>query len=230
MRWLSFPIALAIALSALGSASAHADGAVRRQLDLPTNSLLDAQALGAGNLRFAVGAGFPYVQAQAGVGASSRLDVDFEVDSLYGAATQLGLGPKLRLFGDSSFALALRLRGQWTAFRNPAFDETSKSARHITGLRNWGIEPALVLSARGRAGSIFGIARYQETYATEPDLGGPLSGPGPRWGANLGFYLGGELNNASLVHLYGLVGVDLHLRSGDAPAMPRAELGITFPG
>lgn len=222
-------LALAVLLAPL---CVRAEG-VRRELSLPASSLFDAQSLGAGQLRFGFAAGFPYVQAVAGVGVASNADLDLQIDSLYGAATQFGLGPRFRLFGDDGLACALALQGQWTLFRNPAFSESSGSARHLTGLRNWGIEPSLVLSSRGSSGSVFGVARAQVTYATETETQGPLAGvdPSQRWGGNAGLYVGGELaSGSSLVHVYGEVGVDLHLRSVDVPVLPRIELGFTFPG
>lgn len=213
--------------------AARADVGVRRQTELPTTSLFDARGLGAGQVRFAFAAGFPYVQAELGVGLSSGLDAVVSVDSLYGAANQVGIGPKLRLAGDDDLALAISLQGQWTYFRNPAFLETSGSARHLTGLRNWGIEPSLILSTRGKNGCIYGVARGQATYATEPETQGPLAGvdASQKWGANVGVYVGGELNpGTALVHVYGEVGLDLHLRNGDLPVLPRLEVGFTFPG
>ena len=226
--------AAAIALVVVLAVPALADPApaVHRQVDLPTTSLFDAQGMGPGSVRFALAAGFPYVQGMAGVGLSRALDLDFNVDTLYGAATQLGLGPKMKVVGDQSLALAVGVQGQWTGFRNPAFAESSSGARHITGLRDWGIQPSAVVSSRGRAGSIFGVAQLQFTYSTEPELGGPLAGGSiDTWGTNLGIFVGGELNSSSsLVHAYGLVGIDLHFRTGDSPALPRLEVGFTFPG
>jgi len=222
------PIALVLLLAPV---AARADGTLRRQMEVPTTSLHDAQGLGAGELGFGLAVGFPYVQAQAALGLFDRLQLDLQVDTLYGAATQLGFGPKVRLLGGpTGFALALRLRGQWTFFRNPAFEESPGSARHLTGLRNWGLEPALVLSGRSARGSLFGVVRYQATYASEAELSGPLSGVPDAWGGNVGLYIGGELNTRSLVHVYGLAGLDLHLRQTDSRALPRVELGFTFPG
>ncbi|MBS2029460.1 MAG: hypothetical protein JST54_16280 [Deltaproteobacteria bacterium] len=224
--------AVATALVLVLAVPAAFGDAVKRQVDLPTNSLFDAQAMGPGSVRFALAAGFPYVQGMAGVGLTRAMDVDFNVDTLYGAATQLGVGPKLRVAGDQSLAFALSLQGQWTGFRNPAFAESGSGARHITGLRDWGLQPSAIVSSRGRSGSIFGVAQVQFTYATEPELSGPLTGGSiDSWGTNLGLYVGGELNSSSsLVHAYGLVGLDLHFREGDSPALPRLEVGFTFPG
>jgi hypothetical protein len=220
--------ALALLLALAPAARAEV---VHRQLELPTTSLFDAQAMGPGTVRFALAAGFPYVQGVAGVGLADAVDLNLQVDTLYGAATQLSLGPKVRLAGDEGLAFAVGLQAQWTGFRNAASTETSGSARHLTGLRNWGLQPSAYLSSRGRAGSVFGVVQLQETYATEDEIDGPLSGPAPRLGTNLGLYVGGELNSGTaLVHLYGLLGVDLHFRSGDSPALPRIELGFTFPG
>ena len=218
---------LAVLVPALARADAPRG---RRQAELPTLGILDAQALGRGHLAFGLTFGFPYVQALIGYGVADGVDLDLQVDTLYGAATQVGLGPKVRLLGDEGLALAAQLHAQATAFRRPVIDETSTGARHVTGLRNFGLEPGLVLSSRGLLGSTFGAVTLPLTYATEAEFRGPLSGALPAWGTNLGVYVGGELKaGAGLVHLFAEAGVDFHFRDGDAPVLPRVELGFTFP-
>jgi len=232
------PLALAalassiVSLGALSAGVARAD-APRWQTEVVQASLFDAQSLGRGNLRFALAAGFPYVQGAVGVGVGGRVDLDLRVDTFYGAANQFGVGPRVRVFGGDAFALALGLQLQGTLFRSPAIADglSADSARHLTGLRNWGVEPELVVSTRGTAGSLFGGVAYQATYATEPDAQAPLTGPPPKWGSNLGLRLGGELGfGRNRWRLFAVLGLDLHLRAGDAPVLPRAELGFTFPG
>lgn len=220
------PLLLAAALAA----SPGATPGLRRQLELPTVALLDAQALGPGRMAFGLTAGFPYVQALAGCGLAEGLDLDLQIDTLYGAATQVGVGPKLRLWGDEGLALAAQLHLQGAVFRHPFVDESSTGARHVTGLRDLGVEPGLVISTRGQVGSLFGVATVPLTYAPQPETSGPLSGGLPAWGTNLGVYVGGELKAGSgLVHLFAEVGLDFHFRSGDVPVLPRLELGFTFP-
>jgi hypothetical protein len=203
----------------------------RRQAELPTLAMLDAQSLGPGHLAFGLTFGFPYVQALVGYGLVDGIDLDLQVDTLYGAATQVGIGPKVRLLGDDGLALAAQVHGQATVFRHPVIDETSTGARHVTGLRNFGVEPGLVVSSRGLLGSTFGAVTVPLTYASEAEFRGPLSGALPAWGTNLGVYVGGELKaGAGLVHLFAEAGVDFHFRDGDSPVLPRVELGFTFPG
>lgn len=232
------PSALAALASSLLSTAALSTGVAcadepRWQTNAVQASLFDAQALGRGDLRFALAAGFPFLQGAVGVGVGGGVDLDLRIDTFYGVANQFGVGPKVRVFGDDGFALALGLQLQGTVFRNPAIVDglDADSARHLTGLRNWGVEPEVVVSTRGAAGSLFGGIAYQATYATEPDAQAPLSGPSPKWGSNLGLRVGGELGfGRNRWRLFAVVGLDLHLRTGDAPALPRAEVGFTFPG
>jgi hypothetical protein len=224
------PLALALALL-LPSGLAGAEGTdLHRQQDLEPFSLLDGDTLGSGRLAFAFGAGFPWVQAMAGYNIAGLLDVDLNVDSLYGVATQLSLGPKVRLVRAGPLSLGLDLQGQWAFFRTPAVAE-SNGARFLTGIRNFGVQPQLILSVKGQYGVLFARAVYQGTFDLEPVTAGPLAGdPGPwSYGSNLGFHLGGELIPNSLVHAYGVVGLDFHTRQGDFPVLPVIELGFSFP-
>jgi len=204
--------------------------ALRRQADLEPASLFDADSLGGNRLAFAFGAGFPYVQAAVGLNLLEGLDADLNLDSLYGVATQLSLGPKLRLAHAGGLALAAEVQGQWAVFRTSAAAEKT-GARYLTGLRNFGVQPQLVVSYRGHYGSIFASAIYQGTFDLEPQSSGPLQGDPGAWtyGSNLGFHLGGELAPSGVVHAYGVVGLDFHLRQADFPVLPVVELGFTFP-
>lgn len=194
--------------------------------------MLDAGGLGQGNLGFAFAFGFPWVMAQAGVGVLDRLDLHLVATTPYGAALQVGLGPQLRLAGGrDGFALALRLRGQAAVFRTRALAEET-GVRYVTGMRNFGIEPSLVASVRGRLGSAWAAVRYQGTFDTEPVALGPLAGnPGTwRYGSNLALHVGGELAPSGPLHLFADAALEFHLSGRDFPVIPTLLVGFTFPG
>ncbi len=220
-------ILLAVTLS-VGSI-ARADTQVRRQTDLAPFSLLDGDTVGDHRLAFGFGAGFPYVQAMAAYNAIDGLDLDLNVDSLYGIATVFSLGPKLRLVHDGGVAIAIELQGQVAWFRKAAV--TDESTRQLIGTRNFDVQPQIILSYKGRYGAVFGSLIYQGTFDTEPISLSPLGGnPGPwTYGSNLGLHLGVELIPFGLVHGFAVLGLDFHTRNGDDPVMPMAEFGLTFP-
>jgi hypothetical protein len=223
---------LALTLLALAAPLVvQAEPAVKRQTEQEPFALLDADTVGDHRLAFGFGAGFPYVQAMAAYNVLDGLDADLNVDSLYGVATQVSLGPKLRMVRGDGVAFALEVQGQYCWFRTPASQE-SQGARYITGLRNLGLQPQALLSYKARYGSLFATAFYQGTFDLEPVSQGPLTGNPGSWsyGSNLGFHLGGELAPGGLIHAYGIVGLDFHLRSGDFPVLPVIELGFSFPG
>jgi hypothetical protein len=224
---------MAVAIVVLAS-EVRAETAVRRQTELEPFSLLDGDTLGGQRLAFGFGAGFPYVQAMAAYNATEGLDVDLNVDSLYGVATVFSLGPKLRLAHLDGVAFAVELQGQYALFRQPAASDGgpgSTGSRELTGLRNLDFEPQAILSFKGRWGSLFASAFYQGTFDFEPVSQGPLAGtPGPwTYGSNLGVHLGGEVIPTGLVHAYMILGLDFHLRTGDFVVLPVIELGFTFP-
>ncbi len=187
--------------------------------------------MGDHRLALAFGAGFPYVQILAAYSLVDWLDADLNIDSLFGVATQFSLGPKIRLLRTDSVSVAFEMQGQAAVFRTPAASE-QQGARYLTGMRNWGIQPQLIVSTRGSYGSIFGSFVYEGTFDTEPVSATPLGGNPGAWsyGSNIGFHLGGELAPAkNLVHGYALIGLDFHLRDGDFPVLPLVELGFDFP-
>lgn len=227
----SFPPAAAAPQAAapgltLSSASRSPDPVL-----LPPVSVFDAQGLGDHRLGFAFGFGFPYVQALAAFSALDALDAQLTVDTVYGAATQLGLGAKLRLVQSDTTAFALRLRGEAAWFRTPASSE-DHGVRYVTGLRNYALEPELIFSTRRMSGALWVDLGVQVTFDLEPQTTGPLSGdPGDfRGGANAHLEVGGELASSALLHAYGVLGVQAHFNPGDFPLIPYLTVGFSFPG
>jgi hypothetical protein len=222
-------IVLAAALGLASVARGDPPVQVRRQTDLAPFSLMDGDTLGDHRLAFGFGAGFPYVQAMAAYNATDGLDLDVNIDSLYGVATVFSFGPKLRVVHDGGVALAVELQGQACWFRKAAISD--QATRQLIGTRNFDFQPQIILSYKGRYGALFGSVSYQGTFDTEPISQSPLGGnPGPwSYGSNVGLHMGLELIPFGVVHGYAVLGLDFHTRSGDDVVVPLAEFGLTFP-
>ena len=198
----------------------------------PSVSFYDARGLAPGQIAATVGAGFPLMQIEAGLGLAPRLSVIGSVGAFlyYGQLWQPGLALKVNLYDNPRRAsVALRLGGSYTFFSIGEIPE-DHGPRWVTGERNVAASAQLAVSFDGVNNLRCSVtAGVESTLDLTPRPPAPLT-PAPNYsiGYNIPFRIGFEVRSSRNLSLLGALGFDIHTRSDDSDVMPFILLGLTF--
>lgn len=188
---------------------------------LSPTSLLGGRALG--HLRFGahVTLGFPLIEAKFGLGLSDSFDVSVGYTTYYLLSHELEGQLRLELFEVSGFRMMVSLRGSGAFFLAAPADE-GRSARWLTGHRNFNVSPGILASYQGRhprAARISLEVRYWLALSTQGEA---------LLGHNFMVRGTGELPLSNRVAFLLSFGLDVHGRAEDSVVMPCALLGISL--
>ncbi len=209
----------------------YASRARVRVPELPnTVSMFGAPALGQWKRGEAFVLGFPFFQVRASIGLLDNLDVGVGYDSFYLLMHDLRLTAKYGFGKGPGLSFALALEGG-VAFFNQQASRENKGARWLSGRRNFNVAPGLILSYQGstaRAARLFGDLRYLLAVDTEPFATAPLQGVPAKIiiGSNVLLKLGAELPLSERTSFLFTLGLEVHLRADDSPAMPTVAIGL----
>lgn len=195
-----------------------------------TVSMYGGPTLGQFKRGQAIFLGFPLIGLKLGIGLLDRLDLSIGFQSFYGVMNEFHAGFKGQLLRGTNWSLSAALEGSLALFGQRASKEV-RGARWLTGHRNYGISPGVVVSYQGdkpRAARLFADARYLLAFDTEPFAQNPLSGvpPGLILGHNVLLHFGAEMPLSARTSFIFKLGLDIHGRSDDSIMMPVAALGL----
>lgn len=182
-------------------------------------SMNGAPTLGQWKRGASVTLGFPLITAKASIGLADRLDVGLGFQTFYGLMNELLVHVKVALYRGESWSFAAAVEGSGAFFAQSAADE-SRGARWLTGRRNYGVSPSLILTWQGesaRSARLFAQVSYLLTFEVPMALG-----------HNVSTHLGAELPLSPKVSFVFMFGLGVHGRAEDALVMPSASLGIVF--
>ncbi|MBS1152617.1 MAG: hypothetical protein H6Q89_4315, partial [Myxococcaceae bacterium] len=195
-----------------GSAPRAGLGAsTRPPVEPNTVSMFGAPTLGQWKRGQALFLGFPLLGLKLSLGLLDRLDFSVGFESFYGVMNEFHTGFKVGISRGSNWSISASVEGMLALFAQRASKEIH-GPRWITGHRNYGVSPGVLVSYQGdspRAARLFLDARYLLAFDTEPFARAPLSGvpPGLILGHNVQFRFGAEIplsSRTSFVFLLGL--------------------------
>lgn len=204
---------------------------IARAPDEPnTVSVFGAPTLGQWKRGQAIFLGFPLLGVKLAIGLLDRLDFFVGFESFYGVMNEFSGGFKVGLVKGSRWTLSASVEGMFALFNQRASKEV-RGPRWITGHRNFGASPGVLISYQGvspRAARLFLDARYLLTFDTEPFAKDPLNGVPPNlvYGHNVLVHFGAEMPLSARTSFVFMLGLDVHGRSDDAVVMPVASLGL----
>ncbi len=193
-------------------------------------SMFGAPALGQWKRGQAFVLGFPFFQIRASIGLLDNLDVGVGYDSFYLLMNEIRLLVKYGFGKGNGVTFALAFEGGGAFFNQRASKET-RSARWISGRRNFNFAPGAILSYQAaslRAARLFVDVRYMLTVDTEPFATTPLQGVPASFilGHNVLTKVGAELPLSDRTSFLFSLGLDVHLRPDDSPVMPSVSVGL----
>jgi hypothetical protein len=206
-------------------------GLATRPPDEPnTVSMFGGPTLGQWKRGQAIFLGFPLLGVKLSIGLLDRLDFSIGFESFYGVMNEFHSGFKVGILRGSNWSMAATVEGMLALFGQRASKEV-RGPRWITGHRNYGVSPGVIVSYQGdspRAARLFLDARYLVTFDTEPFAKDPLNGVPPALivGHNVLIHFGAEMPLSVRTSFVFLLGLDIHGRSDDAIMMPVASLGL----
>ncbi len=174
--------------------------------------------------------GFPLLGLKLAIGLHDRLDFFIGFESFYFVMNEFHAGFKVGILRKAKWSMAASIDGTFALFAQRARNEI-RGPRWITGHRNWGLSPGLIVSYQGdspRAARLFLEARYLLAFDTDPFAKVPLNGvpSGLVLGHNAQLRLGAEMPLSARTSFVFLLGLDIHGRPDDAIVMPVASLGL----
>lgn len=195
-----------------------------------TVSVFGAPTLGQWKRGQAIFLGFPLLGLKLAIGLLDRLDFFVGFESFYGVMNEFSGGFKAMLVKGERWTFAASVEGMYALFGQRASKEI-RGPRWITGHRNFGASPGVLISYQGvspRAARLFLDARYLLTFDTEPFAKDPLNGVPPNLllGHNVLLHFGAEMPLSARTSFVFMLGLDIHGRSDDAVVMPVASLGL----
>lgn len=182
-------------------------------------SMNAAPTLGQWKRGASVTLGFPLLTARASIGLADRLDVGLGFQTFYGLMNEFLVHVKVALYRGTSWSFAAAVEGSGAFFAQSAADE-QRSSRWVTGRRNYGVSPSLILTWQGesaRSARLFAQVSYLLTFEVPMVLG-----------HNVSTHLGAELPLSPKVSFVFMFGLGVHGRAEDALVMPSVSLGIVF--
>jgi hypothetical protein len=194
-------------------------------------SLFAGPALGQGRLAAGAAVGFPFLGARVAYGVLPRLDLGAQVETVYGALTDVRAMARFQLAGAiSGWALGVVADGGPAFFVTPAPVER-RGLRWLTGRRNWNLTAGMVVSYQGpgaKASRVFVDARAAAALDTEPFQRDPLGGvpAAVQLSWNVPVRFGAEIPYSRWTSLLFTFGFDVHTRPDDAVVMPALSLGL----
>ncbi|MDP1823954.1 MAG: hypothetical protein Q8L48_11955 [Archangium sp.] len=183
-------------------------------------SMNGAPTLGQWKRGASVTLGFPLITARASIGLADRLDVGLGFQTFFGLMNEFLVHVKVALYRGTSWSLAAAVEGSGAFFVQSAADE-QRGARWLTGRRNYGVSPSLILTWQGesaRSARLFAQVSYLLTFEV----------PMAALGHNVSTHLGAELPLSPKVSFVFMFGLGVHGRAEDSPVMPDASLGLAF--
>ena len=214
-----------------GSAPRAGLGASNRPADEPnTVSMFGGPTLGQWKRGQAIFLGFPLLGLKLAIGLLDRLDFSLGFESFYGVMNEFHTGFKVGIVRGANWSVAASIEGMLALFGQRASKEV-RGPRWITGHRNYGISPGVIISYQGdspRAARLFVDARYLMSFDTEPFAKDPLNGVPAALllGHNVLLHFGAEMPLSARTSFVFLLGLDVHGRADDAVIMPVASLGL----
>ncbi len=195
-----------------------------------TVSMFAGPTLGQWKRGQAIYVGFPTLGLRLAIGLLDRLDFAVGFESFYGVMNEFHVGLKVGLIRGAHWNLSAAADGMLALFGQRASKE-ERGPRWITGHRNFGANPGLVLSYQGespRAARLFVDLRYLIAFDTDTFAKDPLNGVPPDLivGHNATLHFGAEMPLSARTSFMFMLGLDFHGRSDDAIIMPVAMLGL----
>lgn len=192
--------------------------------------MLGGNSLGAGKRGQSVMLGFPLLNIRALFGLGDWFDLGIGFDSYYFLMNEPRAVMRFSFVHTAHWGFAATLEGGYAFFAQRASRET-RGARWLTGRRNINVSPAIVASYQGsapRAARFFGEIRYLLAFDTEPFASDPLVGVPSALiiGHNGSVTIGAELPLSAQTSFVFSLGLMIHGRSNDSPAMPSGSIGI----
>jgi hypothetical protein len=174
--------------------------------------------------------GFPLLGGKLAIGLHDRVDFGLGFQSFYGVMNEFLAFAKVGIHRGSNWSFSASLEGKWALFQTKASVE-QRGPRWITGHRNFGVSPGVILTYQGdhpRSARVFADLRYLLTFDTEPVARDPLNGVPPRLllGHNVMVHFGAEMPLSARTSFVFLLGMDIHGRGDDSPVMPVCSLGV----
>lgn len=214
-----------------GSAPRAGIGGATRPPDEPnTVSMFGGPTLGQWKRGQAIFLGFPLLGIKLAIGLLDRLDFFLGFESFYGVMNEFHGGFKIGIIRGNNWSVAASVEGMLALFGQRASKEV-RGPRWITGHRNYGVSPGVIVSYQGdspRAARLFLDARYLLAFDTEPFAKDPLNGVPAALllGHNVQVHFGAEMPLSARTSFVFMLGLDIHGRSDDAVVMPVASLGL----
>jgi hypothetical protein len=195
-----------------------------------TVSLFGGLSLGQWERSEALYVGFPSAGVRFSLGVLDSLDLGVAFDSMYSLMNELKLTARWQFAALGNWAFAVAFEGGGTFFRTPAVREP-RGSRYLSGRRNFGLMPGLAVSwQRGEGRGIRWVVdlRYLLAVDTEPVPRNPLGGvpPAVTLGHNAWGRIGFELPVSTKTAFFLLVGIEIHGRPEDIPAMLSGATGV----
>lgn len=195
-----------------------------------TVSMFGAPSLGQWKRGQAFTLGFPFFQLRASLGLLDNLDVGIGFDSFYLLLNEVRLLARYGFGKGTGVTFAFVFEGG-AAFFNQRASREVRGTRWISGRRNFNFVPGVVLSYQGsalRAARLHVDLRYMLTVDTEPFAMTPLEGVPASFiiGHNVLLKVGAELPLSERTSFLFSLGLDLHFRRDDSPAMPTVAIGV----
>ncbi len=206
------------------------EGDPRPPVEPNTVSMFAGPTLGQWKRGQAVYVGFPALGLRLAIGLLERLDFAVGFETFYGVMNEFHVGVKFGLLRGAHWNLSLAGDCMLALFSQRAAKE-QKGPRWITGHRNYGANPGLIVSYQGespRAARLFADLRYLIAFDTDPFAKDPLNGVPANLviGHNVTLRFGAELPLSARTSFMFMLGIDFHGRDADAVVMPVAMLGL----